>query len=113
MSQYAPPALSESDQDCEQLATLFNILSERGRLEILMLLAQGDRNVTSLCDELQLVLAKASQHLAPLRSFNIVACGHDGPHRIYRLVGPGTSGHHILELSVQRLVVRILPKSKG
>jgi len=36
---------------------IFRLLSDKTRLNILMLLANGERNVTSLCEELQLSAA--------------------------------------------------------
>ena len=38
-----------SDQDLEQLTSLFRLLSDKTRLNILMLLTDGERNVTALC----------------------------------------------------------------
>jgi DNA-binding transcriptional ArsR family regulator len=114
MAKQAPIPVPASDQDLEQLASLFQLLSDKTRLQILMLLTKGERNVTSLCEELKLPQPTASFHLGLLRSFNIVGCRPQGKQRIYGLAGRGTSGKgHVLELPVHDLVVRILPKTRG
>ncbi len=54
---------------------------------MLMLLSQGERNVTSLCQELQLPQPTVSHHLALLRTNHIVSCRRDGKQVFYVLNG--------------------------
>src|ERR671913_223705 len=54
-----------TDEELEQLAALFRLLSDRTRLNLLMLLADGERNVTSLCEALKLPQPTVSHHLGP------------------------------------------------
>lgn len=102
-----------SEQDLDQLTSLFKLLSDKTRLQILTVLAQGERNVTSLCEELNLPQPTVSHHLGLLRMTNVVGHRRDGKQVIYGLAGRGSSGKdHVLELPVHHLVVRILPKGK-
>jgi rhodanese-related sulfurtransferase/DNA-binding transcriptional ArsR family regulator len=83
-----------------QLARLGKALSSPHRLEILELLAQGERTVDSLATELGLSLANTSQHLQALRQAALVDCRKDGLFVHYRLADPD-----VFELSkVIRLV---------
>ena len=114
IAKHTPAPSLASEQDYEQLASLFSMLSDRTKLRILLLLAQGDRDVTSLCDELKLSRPRVSFHLGFLRNFNLVGWHRNGHRIVYGLAGRGSSGKdHLLELPVHNLVVRIVPKAKG
>jgi rhodanese-related sulfurtransferase/DNA-binding transcriptional ArsR family regulator len=83
-----------------QLARLGKALSSPHRLEILELLAQGERTVASLATELGLSLANTSQHLQALKQAALVDSRKDGLFVHYRLADPD-----VFELSkVIRLV---------
>ena len=83
-----------------QLARLGKALSSPARLEILDLLAQGERSVDSLASEMDLSLANTSQHLQVLRQAALVDSRKEGLFVYYRLVDPD-----VFELSkVIRLV---------
>src|SRR5918994_1121159 len=71
-----------------QLARLGKALSSPHRLEILELLAQGERTVDSLATEVGLSLANASQHLQSLRQAALVESRKDGLFVYYRLADP-------------------------
>ena len=71
-----------------QLARLGKALSNPHRLEILELLAQGERTVDSLATETGLTLANASQHLQTLRQAALVESRKDGLFVHYRLADP-------------------------
>jgi DNA-binding transcriptional ArsR family regulator/rhodanese-related sulfurtransferase len=71
-----------------QLARLGKALSSPRRLEILELLAQGERTVDSLATEMGLSLANTSQHLQALRQAALVESRKDGLFVHYRLVDP-------------------------
>jgi DNA-binding transcriptional ArsR family regulator/rhodanese-related sulfurtransferase len=71
-----------------QLARLGKALSSPHRLEILELLAQGERTVDSLATEIGLSLANASQHLQALRQAALVESRKDGLFVYYRLADP-------------------------
>ena len=68
-----------------QFARIGKALSSPHRLEILELLAQGERSVDSLSQELGLSLANTSQHLQALRQAALVEPRKDGLFVYYRL----------------------------
>src|SRR2546425_10940783 len=71
-----------------KFARIGKALSSPHRLEILELLAQGERTVDSLATEIGLSLANASQHLQALRQAALVDSRKDGLFVYYRLAGP-------------------------
>src|SRR4029450_13375259 len=75
------------DQDLEPLVGLFRLLSDKTRLNILMLLAKGERNVSSLCDELSLPQPTVSHPLGLLRMSNLIANRRNGKQVFYELNG--------------------------
>jgi DNA-binding transcriptional ArsR family regulator/rhodanese-related sulfurtransferase len=77
-----------------QFARIGKALSSPHRLEILELLAQGERSVDSLATEIGLSLANTSQHLQALRQAALVESRKDGLFVCYRL-----SGDEVFELS--------------
>jgi DNA-binding transcriptional ArsR family regulator len=102
-----------SEQDMEQLTALFRLLSDRTRLNILLLLADGERNVTNLCNALKLPQPTVSHHLGLLRMNNIIGCRRNGKQVFYGMNGrvdipvDGTA----LEIGVEKFTVRIARKS--
>ncbi len=71
-----------------QFARIGKALSSPHRLEILELLAQTERTVDSLANEIGLSLANTSQHLQALRQAALVDSRKDGLFVYYRLAGP-------------------------
>ena len=71
-----------------QFARVGKALSSPHRLEILELLAQGERTVDSLATEMALSLANTSQHLQALRQANLVDSRREGLFVSYRLSDP-------------------------
>ena len=69
----------------EQFARLGKALSNGHRLELLEVLAQGERSVEALAQETGLSIANASQHLQVLRAAQLVEVRRDGTHMYYRL----------------------------
>jgi len=76
-----------ADQELESLVGLFRLLSDKTRLNILLLLARGERNVTSLCTELSLPQPTVSHHLGLLRMSNLIANRRAGKQVFYELDG--------------------------
>ena len=97
-----------AEQDLEQLTGLFRLLSDKTRLNILMLLAAGERNVSSLCDELGLPQPTVSHHLGLLRMSNVIGNRRSGKQVFYTLNGrvrvDGSGG---LEVGMDQFAVRI------
>jgi rhodanese-related sulfurtransferase len=69
----------------EQFAVVGKALSSGRRLELLELLAQGERSVEDLAEQAGLTVANASQHLQILRASRLVAVRKDGLYARYRL----------------------------
>lgn len=72
----------------EQLARVGKALASGKRLELVDLLAQGERDVASLAAAAGLGLTTASAHLQTLRQANLVTTRRDGTRILYRLTGP-------------------------
>jgi len=101
-----------SEQDLSQLTTLFQLLSDKTRVRILMLLADGEQNVSTLCESLGLPQPTVSHHLGLLRVHNVIGNRRHGKQVFYFLsatvnVG-GASGFLI---NLERLAVKIVPRS--
>jgi rhodanese-related sulfurtransferase/DNA-binding transcriptional ArsR family regulator len=71
----------------EQFARVGKALASGKRLELLDLLAQGERDVASLAAAAGLGVTTASAHLQTLRQANLVTTRRDGTRILYRLAG--------------------------
>src|SRR5438093_6564411 len=71
-----------------QFARIGKALGNPHRLELLELLAQGERTVDSLAGESGLSMANASQHLQGLREAGLVESRKEGLFVHYRLADP-------------------------
>jgi len=69
----------------EQLALIARALGSAARLELLDLLAQGERSVEDLAQVAGLSMANTSKHLQQLKSTGLVEASRDGKHIRYRL----------------------------
>jgi len=72
----------------EQFARIGKALAAPARLELIDLLAQGERSVDALAKEAQMSIANASQHLQVLLAARIVETRRDGQRIYYRLASP-------------------------
>ena len=108
MQQKRGPAAPGSDADLEPLVALFRLLSDKTRLNILTLLARGERNVTSLCEELRLPQPTVSHHLGLLRMSNLITNRRDGKQVFYELDGRVDAAvPNLLQVSVDRFKVSV------
>lgn len=97
-----------SDQDLDQLTSLFRLLSDKTRLNILLILKEGERNVSSLCDELNLPQPTVSHHLGLLRVNNVIANRRNGKQVYYALNGRvNLDGNTGFEVTAERYGVKI------
>ena len=71
-----------------QFAEVAKALGHGHRLEILELLAQGERSVESLAERAGLSVANASQHLRLMRRAGLLASRRDGKRILYGLRDP-------------------------
>jgi rhodanese-related sulfurtransferase len=94
----------------EQVARVGKALSSPKRLEILELLAQGEKTVELLAKEAALDIKLASAHLRVLKESRLVSARRDGRFIAYRLSGEdvaslwatlhGVATEHLVELRV-------------
>lgn len=71
----------------EQVARIGKAVSSPKRLEMLELLAQGEKSVETLAEELTIDVKLASAHLRTLKEARLVAPRRDGRYIYYRLTG--------------------------
>lgn len=100
----------------EQVARIGKAVSSPKRLELLELLAQGEKTVEVLASELSIDVKLASAHLKALREARLVQSRRDGKYMVYRLSGDDVAGmwvmlrtvaeEHLVELqmALQRMV---------
>ena len=77
------------DRLYEQFARLGKALSSPHRLELLDLLAQGERTVEKLAAETGMSVANTSQHLQALRASQLLEVRRRGTYASYRLADDG------------------------
>ena len=92
----------------EQVARIGKALASPKRLELLEVLAQGEKTVETLSAELSIDVKLASAHLKALRAARLVDSRRDGKYMVYRLSGQDVSDlwvnlrevaeEHLLEL---------------
>lgn len=80
------------DRLYEQFARVGKALASPKRLEILDLLAQGERAVEEVGREAAMPVANASQHLRVLKDAGMVRVRREGLHAYYRLAGEDVFG---------------------
>ncbi len=96
-----------SEQHMENLASLFRLLSDTTRLNLLMLLADGERNVTSLCESLKLPQPTVSHHLGLLRMSNVITNRRNGKQVFYSLNGRVNMSKGMLNIGTDGFAVQI------
>src|SRR5690348_3320702 len=108
------PGHTAVEQTLEPLVGVFRLLSDRTRLTILMLLADGERNVSSLCEELQLPQPTVSHHLGLLRMSNVISNRRNGKQVFYSLNGRvDAAALNGLQIGVENYAVKILGDVPG
>lgn len=76
----------------EQVARIGKAVSSPKRLELLELLAQGEKTVETLAAELSVDIKLTSAHLKALREAHLVSARRDGKYMVYRLAAPDVAG---------------------
>ena len=94
------------EQELEPLIGILRLLADKTRLNILMVLSNGERNVSSLCEELALPQPTVSHHLGLLRMQNLITNRRSGKQVFYGLNGHvnATDG---LQIDVSQFSLRI------
>ena len=70
-------------ENMEALARVFHTLGDKTRLSIVSLLANGEMNVTSICEKLQIPQSSVSHHLGLLRASELLVARRDGKQIFY------------------------------
>ncbi len=101
MLEHSPRGRDFKDALFAQFALIGGAFSSPKRIELIDLLAQGERPVEALARETGLSVGNASRHLQVLKAAHLVATRRHGLQVIYRLAGPMVlSGYRALrELS--------------
>jgi rhodanese-related sulfurtransferase/DNA-binding transcriptional ArsR family regulator len=93
-----------------QFAEMAKALGHAHRLEILELLAQGERSVESLAERAGLMIGNASQHLRLMRQAGLLVSRREGKRILYRLSDPAVLD---LTAALHRLAERNLGEVKS
>lgn len=72
----------------QKLSRLLQLLGEETRLQIVLCLAQGEANVSELCEVLDLPQSTVSHHLGLLRLAELVMTRREGRQIFYRIHQP-------------------------
>ena len=70
-------------EEFADLARVFHLLGDKTRLSIMLLLTEGEMNVTSICKKLRLPQTTVSNHLSLLRIGGLVLNRRDGKQVFY------------------------------
>ena len=76
---------STTEQNLASVCSLFKLLSDKTRLQIVRYLAEGERTVSSLCKDLKLPQPTVSHHLGLLRMNRLIVNKRSGNQVIYSL----------------------------
>lgn len=71
-----------------ELGEIFKVLAHPDRIRLIEELRQGEMDVNSLSEALELPSPRVSQHLSLLKLHRIVAERREGRHHFYHLVQP-------------------------
>ncbi|WP_407543240.1 metalloregulator ArsR/SmtB family transcription factor (plasmid) [Deinococcus radiomollis] len=84
MQQHPVPEVPDGD-DLTRVAEIFKTLSEPIRVQLVLLLTQGERSVAALVEALGQPQSTVSRHLGLLRSAQVVKTRREATHVYYRL----------------------------
>ena len=105
----APPS-SRTVKDAlyHQLARIGKAASSPQRLELVQLLAHGEKSVEALAEQARLTIKNASAHLRVLREARLVESRKQGQHVYYRLAEEAVAGFFVAlrDLAERRLSER-------
>ena len=76
-------------KQAQRAAILLKQVSDPTRLQVILMLAEGEKHVGALCDELNQSQPAVSHHLALLRHGSIIAPRRQGKNNFYGLTEAG------------------------
>lgn len=74
-----------SEEELSELAELFKIFGDSTRMRILYDLFRGEKNVTEICEDLEMNQSAVSHQLKILRTSKLIASRREGKSMIYSL----------------------------
>ena len=102
-----------SESMLEQFTDFFRLLSDKTRLNILMILRDGEKNVTALCERLNLPQPTVSHHLGLLRTNSLIGNRRAGKQVFYALSNRfHPAGDGVLNFRAEAFTVRLDPKMR-
>ena len=78
-------------QQARRASILLKHVSDPTRLQVILILSEGERHVGALCDQLSQSQPAVSHHLALLRHGGIIAPRRQGKNNFYSLTETGSS----------------------
>jgi DNA-binding transcriptional ArsR family regulator len=91
-----------------RLTTLLRAVCDETRLRLLLLLAEGERDVGTLCAAIALPQPTVSHHLALLLMQQLVAVRREGKRRLYSLdESVASTRGEVLDLRIEGALLRI------
>lgn len=85
----AVKAVDQRFQQAKRASILLKHVSDPTRLQVILILADGERHVGALCSQLSQSQPAVSHHLALLRHGNIIAPRRQGKNNFYSLTETG------------------------
>jgi len=85
----AVKAVDQRFQQAKRASILLKHVSDPTRLQVILILADGERHVGALCSQLSQSQPAVSHHLALLRHGNIIAPRRQGKNNFYSLTDTG------------------------
>lgn len=73
------------EEELSDLAELFKMFADSTRIKILYDLFQGEKNVTQICNDLEMNQSAVSHQLKILRSSKLIKARRDGKMMLYSL----------------------------
>ena len=89
-----------SEEALASFTDLLGLLSDRTRLRLVLLLAVGERNVSSLCEEIDMRQPSVSHHLGLLRMNRLIIGKRKGKQVIYSLTANAKTAGGKLRISL-------------
>ncbi len=86
----APKGADHRFQQAKRASILLKHVSDPTRLQVILILAEGERHVGALCAQLSQSQPAVSHHLALLRHGNIIAPRRQGKNNFYSLTETGS-----------------------
>ncbi len=93
----AAKATDQRLQQARRASILLKHVSDPTRLQVILILSEGERHVGALCDQLSQSQPAVSHHLALLRHGGIISPRRAGKNNFYSLTEVGTSLSKVVE----------------